>query len=302
MIEGRFSRLLDEAQERFASGDLRGARERFDAAEALARAAGADDLADRAFCNACFVGIESGQAEREIPRLQRLFMGSSHLRNRCSAAYNLAAAYINLGDLDKAYQWASRSGELAEQVDDPGVRAGSNNQAATLALRLSHYDQAEAGFRRALTALEGQTEAYQRANRAAVTGNLGYVMMCTDRVPEGLGLCEQARGALEEAGADHLVYENLQDLCYGYILDDRLEQAQACGERALELAEEYEDLQVMKNCLFLLAEIAVRKGDTFRARRFLRELTHFYPEIEMNEEIIEVFLATDLTNVVNLRG
>ncbi len=48
--------------------------------------------------------------------------------------------------------------------------------------------------------------------------------------------------------------------------------------------------------------IAVRRGDTFRARRFLRELTHFYPEVEMNEEIIDVFLATDLTNVVNLRG
>ncbi len=115
-------------------------------------------------------------------------------------------------------------------------------------------------------------------------------------------MCEQARVTLDVAKADHLVYENLQDLCYGYILDDQLESANACGEQALELAEKYEDLQVMKNCLFLLAEIAVRRGDTFRARRFLRELTHFYPEVEMNEEIIDVFLATDLTNVVNLRG
>lgn len=302
MTEEYFYRLLDEAQEVFAKGDLEGALERFEKAESTARADGAADLADRALCNASFVRIEMGQAEIEIPRLRNLFMGTLHPRNRCSAAYNIAAAYINLGELDKAHQWATRSGDLAEQVDDPAIRAGSNNQAATLALRLSHYDQAEEGFRRALSALENQNEAYQRANRGAVLGNLGYVMMCTDRLSAGLDLCEQARGCLDEAGADHLVYENLQDLCYGYVLDDRLELAHACGEKALDMAEEYEDLQVMKNCLFLLAEIAVRRGDTFRARRFLRELTHFYPEVEMNEEIIEVFLATDLTNVVNLRG
>jgi len=302
MSEELFFQLLDRAQECFASGDLEGALQLFVEAEKSARSEELHDLADRALCNASFVRIEMGRAETEIPRLRQLFMSTSHTRNRCSAAYNIAAAYINLGDLEKAHQWATRSGDLAEQVDDPAIRAGSNNQAATLALRLSHHDLAEQGFRRALQALEHQHEAYQQANRAAVLGNLGYVMMCTGRLSEGLDLCEQARSSLDQAGADHLVYENLQDLCYGYILDDRLDQAQACGERALDLAEEYEDLQVMKNCLFLLAEIAVRRGDTFRARRFLRELTHFYPEIEMNEEIIEVFLATDLTDVVNLRG
>jgi tetratricopeptide (TPR) repeat protein len=302
MSEDRVFRLLDEAQEHFARGDLDGALQRFDAAEALARESGAGDLADRALCNASFVRIEMGEAEREIPRLRRLFMSTRHGRNRCTAAYNIAAGYINLGALDKAYEWAARSSELAESVDDPAVQAGSSNQAASLALRMSHYDEAEEGFRRTLRALENRPEAYQRASHAAVLGNLGYVMMCTDRLAQGIDMCEQARASLTAAEADHLVYENLQDLCYGYLLDDRLEQAQSCGEAALELAERYEDPQVMKNCLFLLAEIAVRRGDTFRARRFLRELTHFYPEIEMDEEIIEVFLSTDLTNVVNLRG
>lgn len=302
MIEERFYQLLDEAQRAFSEGDLEGALGTFEAAESEARLGGDADLADRALCNACFVRIEMGQAEAVVPQLRQVFMGTLHARNRCTAAYNLAAAYINLGNLDKAFSWATRSDELAEQVDDPAVRAGSNNQVASLALRLSHYDRAEEGFHRALQALDGQVDAYQLANRATVLGNLGYVMMCTDRLPEGLGLCEQARVTLEKAKADHLAYENLQDLCYGYILDDQLERAQACGEEALDLAEEYEDLQVMKNCLFLLAEIAVRRGDTFRARRFLRELSHFYPEVEMNDEIIDVFLATDLTNVVNLRG
>ena len=43
-------------------------------------------------------------------------------------------------------------------------------------------------------------------------------------------------------------------------------------------------------------------GDTFRARRYLRELAAYYPEVGVSEEIIDVFLATDLTSVVNLRG
>jgi hypothetical protein len=68
------------------------------------------------------------------------------------------------------------------------------------------------------------------------------------------------------------------------------------------VAIECEDQLIAKNCLFLLSEIAVRRGDTFRARRYLRELSAHYPEVGVSDEIIEVFLATDLTTVVNLRG
>ena len=83
---------------------------------------------------------------------------------------------------------------------------------------------------------------------------------------------------------------------------DELDMASNCGERALELAIEHDDQQIAKNCLFLLSEIAVRRGDTFGARRYLHELTAYYPEAGISEEIIDVFLATDLTTVVNLRG
>lgn len=302
MMVERYDRLLGDAQEAFASGDLQSALAHFEAAHQLASDHGDVDRADRASCNACFVHIELGQAEAQIPRLRRLFMGTLHPRNRCTAAYNLAAAYLNLEDFENAMEWADRSGELAGNVDEPSLTAGVHNQQASLALRFSRFEDAEKGFVRALGAMESLGETFQVANRATVLGNLGYALMCTDRLEEGLGLCEQARVTLDELSADHLVYENLQDLCYGYILDDQLERAHAAGERALTLAEHYDDNQVMKNCLFLLAEVAVRRGDAFRGRRYLRELAEFYPEIGMNEEIIDVFLTTDLTNVVNLRG
>ena len=124
----------------------------------------------------------------------------------------------------------------------------------------------------------------------------------TERIEEGLRHCERARAVMDELGADHYIYETLQDLCYGYVLVDELDRANECGSRALELAIEFSDEQIAKNCLFLLSEIAVRRGDTFGARRYLHELTAYYPEAGVSEEIIEVFLATDLTSVVNLRG
>jgi tetratricopeptide (TPR) repeat protein len=137
---------------------------------------------------------------------------------------------------------------------------------------------------------------------AQVEDNLGYVHICNGHLREGLDLCECARRAFEELGARHYVYETLQDLCYGYILDDQLERAERCGERALQLALEFNDELIAKNCLFLLSEIAVRRGDTFRARRYLRELVSHYPDVGLSDDIVEVFLATDLTTVVNLRG
>ncbi len=301
MIE-RYELLSVQAQEAFTAGNLDRAASLFDQAAGLARKSGDTDRADRAECNACYIRIQMGQAQEQIPRLRRLFMGTLHPRNRCSAAYNIAEAYRNLEDFESAMEWADRSSELVCSIDDPILAAGIHNQQASLALRFSRFEKAEEGFQQALDLMESLNGSFQAAGKATVLGNLGYVMMCTDRLSEGIELCEDARTTFERLSADHLIYENLQDLCYGYILDDRLDRAQEAGERALALAERYEDLQVMKNCLFLLAEAAVRRGDAFRGRRYLRELAEFYPEIGMNEEIIDVFLTTDLTNVVNLRG
>ncbi len=54
--------------------------------------------------------------------------------------------------------------------------------------------------------------------------------------------------------------------------------------------------------MFLLAEVSVRSGDRFRARRYLRELAQYYPELDISEELIDVLMATDFTRAVNLRG
>jgi tetratricopeptide (TPR) repeat protein len=297
----RFDQLQQQAQDAFVNGELRRSVELFEEAEQLALENGQQNLAERAFCNRCAVLIELEEGHDQIPKLKRILLRSQEPKTRYLAAYYTAEAFRGDEDWERALTYAKRASELAEQLDEAPARAAVSNLLGTVAMRSCEFEEADSAFSNALT-WYADADGYHRIMAAQVTDNLGYVRMCTGRLDDGLRLCEQARDSFEELRADHYLYETLQDLCYGYILDDRLDRAERCGGRALELAIEHSDRLIAKNCLFLLSEIAVRQGDTFRARRYLRELIAHYPDVGISEEIIDVFLATDLTTVVNLRG
>ena len=300
-MRARYEEHLERAQEAFSRADLQRSIELFLAAENLAQEIGDVDLVDRAFCRRCFVLVETGEIGGQILRLKELFLRSADRQNRWAAAYNLAVAYDVDQELEEASQWAGRATGLASDLDDPALVARCNNLAGALALRRSDFIEAEVLFRKILEC-DPEAVRVEAANAAQVLENLGYTLMCTDRLAAGLELCERACSDLERSGATHVLHEALQDLCYGNLLEGNLDRARECGERALDLALEAEDGLVVKNSLFLLSEIAVRRGDTFAARRYLHDLTAYYPEAGVSEEIIDVFLATDLTTVVNLRG
>jgi len=298
----RYDELLALGERAVGGDDFERAAGLFAEAEAVARETGEVDLADRAFCNRCSMLVELDQGAEQIPKLKEILLRSENTRNRFLAAYNTGVAYYISDDFERARNYAQRATGLANELGDRSLEHRSLNLVGTLAARASRFDEAEDAFRRCLDALLSETDGYQRVSAALVEDNLGYVMLCTDRLDEGLRHCERARTSMEELGAEHSIYETLQDLCYGYLLADDLDRAHERGTEALELAIKYSDEQIAKNCLFLLSEIAVRRGDTFGARRYLHELTAYYPEAGVSEEIIDVFLATDLTTVVNLRG
>jgi tetratricopeptide (TPR) repeat protein len=297
----RYEELLLLGEKAVGADQLERAVVLFEEAEEVARQLEEIDLVDRAFCNRCSVLVELDRGADQIPKLKEILLRSGETRNRFLAAYCTGVAYYISDDLERADSYARRATGLARELDDRNLEWRSLNLVGTLAARDSRFDEAEEAFMFCLEA-HRQGDGYQRIMAAQVEDNLGYVMMCTDRLEEGLRRCETARGVLEELGVEHYLYEVLQDLCYGYVLTDDLERAFSCGTKALEIAIEHDDQQIAKNCLFLLSEIAVRRGDTFGARRYLHELTAYYPEAGISEEIIDVFLATDLTTVVNLRG
>jgi len=300
-MKERFAELLRQAEDAFANGRLETAVELATSAEKLAGRHDEPDLADRAFCNRCAFLVELGRGGEQIPRLKQILLRSRDTKNRFLAAYYTAVAFDIEDDLERAQSYATRALELSEKIDEPAFRAHCANLSGTLAVRSSRFAEAEAAYSAALEA-HRSLDGYHNVGEAQTRSNLGYVMMSTDRLVQGLELCDQARASMESLGAVQNLHETLQDLCYGYILDDHLDEAHACGERALDLALEHDDALVVKNCLFLLSEAAVRRGDAFGARRYLRELAAYYPEVAVSEEIIDVFLTTDLTTVVNLRG
>jgi tetratricopeptide (TPR) repeat protein len=300
-MRARYDDFLKRGEQAVATADFELAALLFAKAESVAREIGEVDLADRAFCNHCSILVELDRGADQIPKLKEILLRSSNTRNRFLAAYCTGVAYFISDDLDRADSYARRATALARELDDTSLEGRSLNLVGTLAARDSRFDEAEEAFSRCLEA-HRNGGGYQQVMAAQVEDNLGYVMMCTDRLDEGIRRCEEARGTLEELGAEHYLYEVLQDLCYGYVLADDLERAFRCGSQAPALAADHNDPQIAKNCLFLLSEIAVRRGDTFGARRSLHELTAYYPEAGISEEIIDVFLATDLTTVVNLRG
>ncbi len=293
--------LLHRAEAAYVRGDVDGALGLFSQAERRALAEGDQERADRAFCNSSAILIDLERGEACIPRLKEILLRSREPITRWMASYSTAMASYATHDFSTAETYLARASHLATILDDPAREAATANLAGNVALHRSDFDRAEEQYRQALRTYE-QLDGYHRLMAAQVRDNLGYVFMCTDRTNAGINACERARDEMAELEAVHFLHQPLQDLCYGYLLDDELDQARENGERSLELALELDDRLVVKNCLFLLAEIAVRQGDRFRGRRFLTELANYYPDLSISDELIDVFLDIDLTRVVNLRG
>jgi tetratricopeptide (TPR) repeat protein len=300
-VRERFDELLATARSDFERGEFETAIAHARSAEALARDHGELELADRALCSRCGYEIQDTGTGEQIAALKQVLLRSRDPENRFLAAYYTAVGYDLTDDTARAYSYASRAQELASELDDPKWLAGAANLAGNLAARESNIAEAEIHFRDAFDN-HPAGESFERIMRAQIEDNIGYVLMCTGRLTEGITLAESARQSLESLRAEHYLHTVLQDLCYGYLLDERYDLARQCGERALELAIEQGDELIAKNCLFLLSETSVRQGDSFRARRYLRELATHYPDVGISEEIVDVFLSTDLTTVVNLRG
>jgi len=289
------------AEAAFASGDVETALQAWQQAEFEANRRGDGLRADLSFCNQAAILIDLERGDACLPRLKRILLGSGHPRVRWMASYYTGMALYMATKLAEAMGYARRALSFAEELGEQAPRAATSNLVGNIAVLDSRFNEAETAYREALDAYRG-LDGYHRSMASLVRDNLGYVLMCTDRLQPGIELCDRSRRELEMQKATHLLPQPLQDLCYGHLLDGSLKEARGHGERGLELAMATDDRLVVKNTLFLLAEIAVREGDRFRARRFLTELVRCYPEVAPDDDIIDVFLDVDLTRVVNLRG
>jgi len=293
----RYLRLTDLAQRAFQRARLERALTLFSAAEREAGVMADRELQDRAFCNRCVVLLELERLDGAVGELKHVLMRSRDPFTSWMAAYYTAQVYEVEENIPRALFYARRASELANACGERRARKGSVNQLGVMALRDSHFGEAADNFRVALELAAEDGE--DPVNLAVARDNLGYCLMCTGSVSEGLDLCSDAAATLEALGSRHLLPEVYQDLCYGELQQSRIAEARAFGERALALAHEFSHPTVERNTLMLLADATLEAGDEEAADAYLGRLASHYPDFAGMKAFMHAF---NVREVINLKA
>ena len=177
------------------------------------------------------------------------------------------------------------------------ARKGSANQLGVLALKNSEFAEAAGCLQLALEL--AASDGDDPINLAVARDNLGYCLMCTGSVAEGVRLCEDAAASLEALRLAHLLPEVYQDLCYGALQRGALDEATRFGEKALALAKEYEHATVERNTLMLLADAFLDEGNESEADGYLERLSAHYPDFRGMKAFMHAF---NVREVINLKA
>jgi tetratricopeptide (TPR) repeat protein len=293
----RYLRLTRLAQRAFAKARLERALRLFAAAENEASRLGDRELTDRAFCNRCVVLLELERLDGAVGELKHVLMRSRDPFTAWMAAYYTAQVYKAEGNVKRALAYARRATELAHACEDPRALAGTANEHGTLALMDSRFDEAAERFREALR-LDGENGS-DSMGTSITRDNLGYCLMCTAQVGDGLALCHDAAATLESLGSRQFLAEVYQDLCYGYLQQGDFETARGYGEQALALAREFDIQTVERNTLMLLADAAIDAGDEETADGYLASLATYYPDFRGMKNFL---LAFNVREAINLKA
>ncbi|HQT95988.1 MAG: hypothetical protein B7X11_00035 [Acidobacteria bacterium 37-65-4] len=289
----RYLRLTKLAQLAFTRGRLDRALALFSAAEDEAKRAGDRELTDRAFCNRCVVLLELDRLDGAVSELKTVLMRARDPFTAWMAAYYTAQVYKAEGNIPRALAYARRASELAPTSGQERAVAASANEHGTLALLDSHFAEAAERFEQALAA-DGSLDTL---GRAIVRDNLGYCLMCTGRVDEGIALSRDAAADIETIGTRQYLAEIYQDLCYGALQQGRFDEARGWGEKALVLAREFEHPTVARNTLMLLADAAMDLEDEDAAESYLQALSEHYPDFRGMKSFLRAFNVRDVINL-----
>jgi tetratricopeptide (TPR) repeat protein len=270
----------------------------YDAALASAR-----ETEDPAFVDWMFVcrvaaATEVGPAETELVELKRILLRTRDDQTAFRAAYYSAAIYRFRREHPKVFFYANVARRHAEAIGDPHLLGGCLNEIGNALAADSRFEQAAETYRSAL--LQGNAETSQaRIACAQRKDNLGYCLLSLDRVAEGLALAHEALADLERENARGLSVYPLMDLSFGYLKQDRYEEARWFGEEGLARVAVASDLPAEKNLLYLVGEASHLSGDAAASQDYFDRLARLYPDFRNLRAYLDVF---DFRNVINLRS
>ncbi|MGA7992421.1 MAG: hypothetical protein WCC53_13365 [Thermoanaerobaculia bacterium] len=270
----------------------------YDAALAWAR-----ETADPAFVDWIFVcraaaAAETGPASDELVELKRILLRTRDPQTAFRAAYSSAAIYRLRRERAKVFFYANLAQRHAEEIGDPRLIGACLNEVGNALAADSRFEEAATAYRTALERTVPQS-ALLSVPRAQWSDNLGYCLIARDRVAEGLVLVHAALDTLEKEAARGFTVYPLLDLCFGYLKQDRFEEARWFGEEGLARVAVAGDLEAEKNLLYLLGEACHLAGDTAASQGYFDRLARLYPDFKNLRAYLDVF---DFRNVINLRS
>lgn len=290
-----------------AEGDFAGALELVEAAAAWAKTHGDATLLDRVLCNRAAIALELGRGEDLVPGLRTLLMRSDDRENAFLAAYTIARYYELAKESKKGLFYAQLARDRTADLDLPR-RGSSLNLIANFLVSECRYEEALATYaeaegclaRAALAPLAGGGEAADRLRAAVIGYNVGYCRVVTGDVREGLAKLYRSLRTLTALGASRHVLLASLDLSFALLEAKKPLLARRHADRALALAERFEDPVSRKNALYLSGAAASAAGDELAARRRFAELQGaFFPEADYLPDLL---LRVDVRQLVNLKA
>jgi tetratricopeptide (TPR) repeat protein len=291
-----FAELRDRGREVLEAGRLEEALGYFERALAVARQGGDEELVDLAIANRGAVLISLGRKLEVIPSLREILVRNHSVANCFIAAYNLSRAYYEGKEAKKGLFYARIARERAQALENREWLASAHIQVGLGLLLESYFKEAEAEYRWALTLGLSETSV----EHAAILAHLGYCLMALDQPEKGIRMALVALRQFRHRDAK--LYEGWPELIlsYGYLEVDRVDRARQHGQRALELAENSGDVELMKTGLFILGEVEKTAGRHEAAHRYFTRLQcRFYSE---SPELVTLMMSVGMRKIVNLRA
>jgi tetratricopeptide (TPR) repeat protein len=291
-----FEELNRRGREAAEAGRLEEAFGTFDEMFAWAQRHQVSELIDRSLCNRAAVAIVLGRGETEVPLLRQILVRSTDAANGQLAAYNIARHYELIRSYKKAAFYARIALERAEEQGHKEWMAASHNLIGTILLAESFVEKAARAFEKALDLMPPETSVW----RARVLDNLGYCRVLQLHHDEGYALLYSSLAILRRHGADRYLISTHLDLCFAHLETGRYRYARRHGVTALRLAEQMQEVDSVKNALYLLGETANLSGDLIGACSFFNRLQQeFFPEVNYLPGFL---LAVDVRKLVNLHA
>ncbi|HET6373092.1 MAG TPA: tetratricopeptide repeat protein, partial [Candidatus Polarisedimenticolia bacterium] len=190
-VKDSYPQLIRRGYDLLRAGDLEKALGQFQGALRLARALGDPERTNKALSNISTCFIELGEYEKASKGLREIILRSADDETICAASYNLSISLRRLGQIQKAYTYATRAAEKARVLRDLNWMARCHNLVGNIHLVQSHLDKALQQYQKALALRMRETEI-NRFSIAILKDNIGYCLMLQGEYQKGIDAVNEA--------------------------------------------------------------------------------------------------------------